>query len=432
VAALWIPGIARVFFIAQALFWSLSYVARPLVLLAVRPDPHYGDNISDPRLAGLGYDRGIGLVLDHVVFGLWCYALLVLGYALWRRRHPPRPVPAAVADPDVMPTLSVLYALGLLGRAASVATGSLGAAGEVSSGNPLLSFVGTFAGIAALGMIVFLRPARPQTTALVLGALLAGELYWSSAVQSKTPILAAALALAVRFSMLGWNRRTTIGVALIGVLGVAGFGWLQSFKNSGTAALDATVVDSRYPENVRPFLSILRRFDLLEAATDAYFVGPGGWLSPGEVLHHASLSLIPAQVLGAEKLQSGTAWATDVRGASVDMSTVSVSLAEGNVNEGYLLGGEAGVFVAVVFTFVLLLAWERSLYSRFFPVLVLGLAVTGASTLFERGILGSFENLGKFAQSAVFAWLLHLVVTEFRRRPTPLPSPAHASAITKT
>jgi len=81
---------------------------------------------------------------------------------------------------------------------------------------------------------------------------------------------------------------------------------------------------------------------------------------------------------------------------------------------------------------VLLLAWERSLYSRYFHVLVMGLAITGASTLFERGILGSFENLGKFAQSAVLAWFVHLIVTEFRRRPTPLPAPAHASAITKT
>ncbi|WP_431950975.1 hypothetical protein [Nocardia lijiangensis] len=415
VAAAWIPGVVRVFVIAQAAFWSLSYIARPLVLLAVQPAPHYGDNVPDPRLADLGYDRGIDLVLDHVVFGLWAYAALVVAYAVWARGRPPV-APALVGDTDLMPTLITMYALGLLGRAASVLTGSVGSAGDVTSANPILSFVSILATVAALGLIVFARPARRETAALVVGALLAGELLWTAVVESKTPIMGAAMAVAIRFALGGWTRAKAFGVAGIGVLGIGGFGWLQSFKTTELAKAESALIDSDYPPAVRPFLSILRRFDLLEAATDAYFHGPGYWLTPSEVLNNAAFSLVPAQLLGAEKFQSGTAWASDVRGASVDMSKVSVSLAEGNLNEGYVLGGYGGVLIGALFTFALLLAWARALSSRLFPVVVLGLAVTGSSVLFERGILGSMENLGKFLQAAVLAWLIHAVVTEVRRR----------------
>ncbi|QIS03624.1 hypothetical protein F5X71_16010 [Nocardia brasiliensis] len=420
VAATAIPGVARVFLIAQAAFWSLSYLARPLVLLRVQPEPHYGDNVPDPRLAEFGYDRGIALVLEHVVFGLWIYAGLVVGYALWARRQPPPAPPALTTDPDFVPILAAMYGVGLSGRAASVATGSIGGAGDVDSANPILSFVAILATIAALGLIIFIRPARPRSTALIIGGLLLGELAWTAVVESKTPIIGAALAIAIRFALLGWTRTKAVSVAAIGVLGIGGFGWLQSLKQTEVAKAEAAVIDSGYPPLVQPFLSILRRFDLLEAATDARFHGPGGWLTPAEALRHAVTSLVPSQLLGTQKFQSGTAWAQDVRGASVDMTKVSVSLAEGNVNEGYVLGGYAGVLVCAVFTFALLIAWARALHARLFPIVVLGLAMTGASALFERGILGSMENLGKFLQAAVFAWLISLLVREYRRRATPV------------
>ncbi|MFD3701809.1 hypothetical protein ACFWUP_01545 [Nocardia sp. NPDC058658] len=421
VAALWVPGVARVFLIAQAVFWSLSYVARPLVLLAVRPEPHFGDNVPDPRLANLGYDRGIALALEHVMFGVWVYAGLVVAYAVWARGRPPR-CPRVLDDPDFVPTLVVLYIVTMLGRAAATATGSTGTAGEVSSANPALALLAVPASIAAIGLILFVRSPDPRRTALILAGLLAGELWWSAIVQSKTPILGAALTLVIRFSMVGWSKRTALGVVGIGVVGALGFGWLQSFKSAGSAQGDADQVDAIYPENVRPFLSILRRFDLLEAATDALYYGPGGWLTPGEVAQNTSLSLIPGPLLGIEKFQSGTAWATEVRGASVDMSTVTVSLAEGNFNEGYVLGGYPGVVLGALFTFALLLTWAATLYSRWIPVVVLGLAVTGGSTLFERGVLGSMEDLGKFAQTAVLVWLVYLVVAEFRRTETTVKS----------
>jgi hypothetical protein len=432
-ASAWVPNAARVFILAQAAFWSLSYIARPVVLLWVQPEPRFGDNVPDPRLADIGYDDGIALVLRHVVFGLWVYAILVVGYAIWSRRHGVQRPPAISLDPDFVPALIAIYVVGLLGRGASMAAGSTGHAGDVDSANPILNFVSILATVAALGLIIFIRPANPRATVLVIGALLAGELMWTVVVESKTPILGAAVAVAVRFAIVGWTKAKAVGVLAIAVLGIGGFGWLQSFKTTDMAKAEAAVTDSSYPAAVRPFLSILRRFDLLEAATDAYYHGPGFWLTPDEVLRHATLSLIPTQLLGTAKFQSGIAWAGDVRGASVDMTRVQVSLAEGNVNEGYVLGGYAGVVVSVVFTFLLLIAWSKSLYSRYFPMVVLALALTGASSLFERGILGSMEALGKFLQATVLATLIYLAVKEYRRRtagtaPPPTAEPSTPAA----
>ncbi|MBF6327871.1 hypothetical protein [Nocardia transvalensis] len=427
VAAGWLAGPIRVFLIAQVAHWSLSYVARPVVLLWVRPEPRYGDNVPDPRLASIGYDDGIAAVLRPVAFGLWLYAGLVVAYVLWTRmraqdlgRREPRAHFAH--DPVFVPTLCAVYAVGTLGRLAAVATGNNGRAGELESPNPLINLITILATIGAVGLIVYVRTDRPRTTMLVIGALTFGELLWTATVQSKTPIMGAALAIAVRCAMTGWTRLKVAGVLAITVAAIAGFGWLQSFKSSETAKAEAAEADSVYPAVVQPFLSLLRRFDGLEAATDAYYAGPHSWLTPAQVITHAVQSLIPSQLLGSEKLRSGTAWATEVRGQSVDMSRVSVSLAEGNINEGYVLGGYAGVALGVSLTFALLLLWSRWLYSPRVATAVFALALIEVPVLFERGMLGTVETLGKYVQAMVLVWITYLLMTEFRRHATGPPA----------
>ncbi|MEC3918658.1 hypothetical protein [Nocardia sp. CDC160] len=435
VAAMYLPGVARVFLIAQTAHWSLSYVARPVVLLWVQPVPSFGDNVPDPRLYEYGYDLGITAVLRPVIFGLWFYTALVVAYVLWVRLRPrataPRVAPFA-GDPTFTQTLILLYGIGTLGRLAAYATGSSGKAGELESPNPVINLVTILATIGAVGLIVFYRNDSARTTALMVGALVCGELVWTAIVQSKTPIMGAALAIAVRFAMTGWTRVNVIGV--FGIIGLAlgGFGWLQSLKSTATAKADAAQVDAQYPAVVHPFLSMLRRFDLLEAATDSWFAGPSSWLTPGQVLVHAYQSLIPTQLLGAEKFRSGAAWAEQVRGRSVDMSTVEVSLAEGNINEGYVLGGYVGVAVGVTITFVLLLIWIRALYSKNLAMAILGLSVIEVPVLFERGVLGTVEMLGKYLQAVVLAWLAYLVVGELRRRMDQLSGVPQPSGKTRT
>ncbi|WP_280402686.1 hypothetical protein [Nocardia carnea] len=415
IAALLAHGVLRVLLIAQAVYWAMSYVARPVVLLTVRPEPRFGDNIADPRLAEIGYDVGIEAALRPVAFGLTVYALIVLAYVLWARQRP-RPGRAPLAgDPDLIATLWVLYVLGTGARLLSVATGAAGSAGDVQSASPVLSLLTMPATLGAVGLIVFARPSRQPGTLAVLGVLIAGELWWTTATESKTPILGAALAVAVRFALTGWTRAKIAGIGAVSVAGIAGFDWLQSLKTSPHLRAEAAAVDGAYPDAVRPFLSLLRRFDLLEAATDAYYVGPGSWLGPAEVVGHLARSMIPAQLLAEEKLHAGTAWAADVRGASVDMSQVSVSLAEGNVSEGYVLGGWTGVVVGVAFTAVVLVGWSRTLYARHLVPVLFGIALIEIPVVFERGMLGSAETLGKYLQVVVLAWLVRLVVGQWRR-----------------
>jgi hypothetical protein len=421
VAAVHIRGVARVFLVAQAAYWSLSYVARPAVLLWVQPEARFADNIADPRLAGIGYDHGITEVLRPVLFGLWAYAALVVGYALWSRtRSGIHRQPHGGAD--LIATLATVYVLGSIGRVVSYLSGSAGSAGDIQSSNAILSFVAALATVGSLGLIIFLRLADRRLTALAIGALLFAELMWTVAVQSKTPIMGAALAVAVRFALHGWTRRKVVAIAAISIGGIGGFGWLQSLKQSAEAKSASAIIDAPYPAVVQPFLSILRRFDLLEAATDGYYMGGRPWLSAGEVVRYALESLVPAQLLGSEKFRSGTAWATQVRGASVDMTRVSVSLAEGNINEGYVLGGYTGVAVGVLFIFGLLLFGVWALRARHIVVVGLGLALAASPVLFERGILGSMELLGKSLQIAALVWIVDLVVRDFRRRATTHPT----------
>ncbi|MDM7486856.1 hypothetical protein QT969_01005 [Rhodococcus sp. CSLK01-03] len=414
VAAAYIRGVARVFLIAQAVYWALSYVARPLVLLTVQPRPRYADNIADPRLAAIGYDRGIAEVLQPVAFGLWVYTGAVVAYAIWARRH--RSAPPRAATGDFVPTLAAVYTLGLLGRAVSYVTGSTGQAGDIQSSNPILGFVAQLATVGAIGLIIFIRPADRRTTLVLLGALLTVELMWTVAVESKTPIMSAAMAVAVRFALHGWTRLRVVYVAVISVVGIGGFGWLQSIKQPDYVRAEVLARDSAYPPSLQPYLSILRRFDLLEAATDGYYMVMRPWMTPLEVAQHGIQSLVPAQLLGTDKLRSGTAWAAEVRGSSMDMSRVSVSLADGNINEGFVVAGYAGVAVGVLFTFVLLLLTVRALLARHIVLVALGLAITASPILFERGFLGSMEVIGKSLQVVVLVWLVDMVVREYRKR----------------
>jgi hypothetical protein len=433
VAAARIPGVARIFLLTQVGYWSISYLARPIVLVWVQPSPGYGDNLADPRLADIGYDHGIEMVMRPVVVGMWVYAALAVAYASWVRRrgltHPDR-----APDPALVPTLAAVFAVGMVGRFAAIATGNAGSAGEVDSSNPILSGVATLAAIGAIGLIVYYRSPDRMRTAAVVGGLLLVQLQWTVAVQSKSPIMGAALALAVRFALDRWTRRRVLGVAAVSIVAVGGFGWLQSIKLSGGAAVAAGAADAQYPAVVQPFMSILRRFDLLAASTDAYYMDGRPWLSTGEVLRYTLENLVPAQLLGTEKFQSGTAWAGQVRGSSVDMTRVSVSLAEGNINEGFVLGGYAGVVAAVLFTFGLLVFASRMLQSRHVVLITLGLTVIGAPVLFERGILGSTEVLGKSLQIAVAIWIVDMTVREFRQRSVGRPAigPKHDAPVGTT
>jgi hypothetical protein len=413
-----VPILVRVLLLAQAAYWALSFLLRPLVLLQVQPAPQFADSIADPRIAQLGYPYAVAHVLHPIAIGLWIYVAVVGAYAVWCRRHG-RPSRSRNqgwrTNPHLVPTFAVAYVLGLLGRLASVATGSVGQAGDVTSSNPYLDIVAGMGSLGALGLIIYFRSPRRGLTSAVLLALLAGELVWGILAESKTPMLGAALAIAIRFALDGFTRRRliTVGAGAIGV-GLA-FGWLQSFKVSSADQMASAAVESNYPEQIRPLLSIIGRFDLFAASTDVYYMNGRPWIDPVFAVRSMFTNLVPSQ-LGVEKFQSGTQWAQQVRGSSVDMRNVSVSLAEGHINEGLILGGYLGVFGESIFVLGMAIGIASLLQSRYLVVAAMGISLVAVPTLFERGALGISETLGKTVQYAVVAWVLYTLVVEWRKR----------------
>lgn len=325
VGAVLMPGIARVFFVTQIVYWTLAFVARPLVLLTVRPLPQFGDNIADPRLSDLGYGYSITHVLQPIAISIWIYAALVIAVAAFLRACGIWNESTRIwkPDPKLLMILAIAYVIGLAGRLAAFATGSLGSAGDVTSSNPYLDILSGMAGLAALGLIIYVR-LSPLFNSALIAVLLAGELIWGIAIESKTPALSAAVGVAVRFAILGWNKYRLAGLGVGAVVVLAGFGWLQSFKVSEEDKLASRAATASYPHVVQPFLSLLRRFDLLEASTDVYYMDGRPWIGAGSAVEYGFSNLIPSQ-LGVTKFQSGTEWAQEVRGSSVDMRNISVS-----------------------------------------------------------------------------------------------------------
>lgn len=427
------PVLVRVFLLAQVVYWSLSFVVRPVVLLVALPGPRFADSIADPRLAYTGYGYSIREVLQPIAVAIWLYLLVVLvAVALLRRfstpstRRTDRVTASVTTGPstDLLTTFGVAYVIGTAARAASYISGSAGQAGDVSSANPYLDLVGNFAGLSALGLIAFYRCRRPEGTVAVIVVLLAGELVWGILTESKTPLLGAALAVAIRFALEGYTRRQFLVTAVGGVVLLGAFSWLQSFKVSDATELAFSAADSGYPAVVRPFLSLIRRFDLLEASTDVWYMNSRSWISPVFVAKNLVLNLIPSQ-LGVQKFQSGTQWAQTVRGSSVDMRGISVSLAEGHLNEGLLIGGYPGVIAESVFVIVMIILTARCLRSNTMLLLVPALGFVAFPSLFERGALGISETLGKVIQLAIALFVLNIVVAWFRRRARRTPASPH-------
>ncbi|TSE00393.1 hypothetical protein FOS14_08205 [Skermania sp. ID1734] len=303
---------------------------------------------------------------------------------------------------------------GVLAQIAMFATGDIGKAGDVTSTNPYLEIFTTLGTFGALGLILYYRHSSNFVLFSVIGGLMLIELVWGIVEQSKTPFLGTVLAVIIRIGASGISRARAAGIVVGGVAVGAMFSWLQSFKVgtlTAQAAMQAASADLEYPPGVRPFLSIFRRFDLFEAATDVYYMNGRPWISPAELAHRAVIDLIPSQ-LGVTKYPSGVEWATNVRGSSVDMSQVTVSLAEGHFNEGYLVAGYAGVFAESFVVLAMIFLVARCLRSR--HIYLLGLAFVELPPLFERGVLGISETVGKTLQQMVVAAIVALAVAQYR------------------
>lgn len=398
-------GIPRLLIWVQVGYWAVSYVIRPAILLYVVPAPRLGDSVADPRLALDAYTAALSEVLTIVDIGLGVYlGTLILIRAIFRHRITSVSVGRARPVPGLFATLGISWIIGWVGRIGVVAGGS----------NAFLDLLGYLAVAGAFGLLLRL-PATTRASRILLVVVASSEVLWAVASASKTPLMSAALALLLRMFVIGEGRR---GVKVAAILGVTFlmFPLIQALKIDARVGGELSAADAAYPIMVRPFLSLVRRFDLLSAATDAMYLGPGNWISVEDFWGRALAAFVPTPLLSGQKTFAGQAWADEVRSFSTGSLGGGVSLADGFIAEGWALAGVWGIVLESVVLAALLFfaAWA---VGRATPALVgLGGCLLTYPILFERGMLGSFSVLGKSLQAALIIWLIGLVVRELARR----------------
>ena len=390
-------AVLRVIVLAQVAYWAISYFVRPLILLAYNPQPHIGDPIADPRFAVGGYGQTLTHLLPIVVVGLWSYlAVIVLLNRSW-------PI-GAVASQDFSQGWLLVWLTGWFARAIQLTTGN---AGGVVSTLALLAPVG-------IGLLI-LRPAQRRVAPSTWLILLSGEAAYCFLTASKTPIVAMALMLVIRQTVKGWSTKSWTYLAVASFAAVLAFGTFQSFKLGQTDTQNFSAsLDANYPTAMHPVVQVVRRLDQLSAVGDAYYVIPGGWITPSETVKRLLISTVPQPIAGS-KLNAGARWNLEVRSRSdPSAATSSVSLADGFIAEGYAIGGYAGVIVeaSLLAGIALLVTAFASSPRRLLRTW--GLGVLAFPVLFERGLLGAVEMLSKTFQVAVVASVICIIVAELR------------------
>jgi hypothetical protein len=399
-----LPGLVRLLVIAQAVYWWLSYVLLPFILLWLKPLPAFADSIADPRLSNDGYTSSIGAVLAVVMAGITAYLLLItlssrwIG-ALFRRQA------AASPNKELGPIFAICFCIGLASRIGTLA----------GITNPVVG-VGLYVGTAgSVGLISLYRSESRRRTLWIIAMVGVVEVSWSVLEVSKTPALAACLGIAIRLSRSArWSRRKVTGLGLLALVMMSAVLALQSLKLSDSVAADLDSADAAYPVVVQPLLPVVRRFDLFAAVTDAESLGAGNWIGPGEFAKRVAVSVVPNVFQTDDKLSAGVLWAQEVRSYSRPDSGTNVSLAEGFVAEGYALGGLAMVFLEAFVLMLLLIGISRLLMSVQVYAVGWGVMLIGYPILFERGILGSVEVISKTLQAAIVIFVL-VVILRSRR-----------------
>lgn len=403
--ALLFTGIPRFLIWAQVGYWSVSYVLRPTILLTVKPAPSLGDSIADPRLAFDAYTASLSAVLSIVQLGLIVYlVVLLLTRLIFRFRGAPTSVPMGMPSNGLIGTLIVSWILGWGARLAVVAGGD-------STILELLEYLAVAGGFGLL----LLSPVKTGRSRALIATVAATEVLWGVISASKTPLMAAALALMLRV-LLSDHGRKRLRVTFLLCATVVMFPLIQALKVDAQASSEISRANAAYPLLIQPLLTLVRRFDLLSAATDAMYIGQGNWLSASEFWSRAFTNFIPTPLLPGVKTFAGQAWADEVRSFSTGALGNGVSLADGFIAEGWALAGVWGIILesVVLVATLFFAAWA---VRRSAPALVaLGACLLSYPVLFERGILGIFTVAGKSLQAALIIWLIGLLVAEAARR----------------
>jgi hypothetical protein len=400
----------------QCLYWALAYVGRALVLLLVLPVPGVDDALADPRLYAHSYPASVSRVLWIVNAGLIVYVGAVhllarrwAGATRARQGHGGR-----IRDcSTVLAWCTYLFGWGF--RLVSYAQALPGVSyGQALPGHVLSSVVTSLAlfGPLGVGLLLVRTPSagtKGRFAALTV-VLFGAELAYSVLIQSKAPLLSVVLFAVIGFVLRGWTLRRSMVVAGVAVF-VAGFPALQGIRETAVVSTAIATADQRYPALWRPFLPLLRRFDLLSAATDAaYFPGAHwlGWDYLLRLLHGLLPFATPASWVPYGS--AGLSWTAEVRNASLPKAGLDVSLAEGFAAEGYVWLGWLGIALLAVAVAAMGVVVSSMVVSRNPFACSTAILLLSQPLLFERGLLGIADTVGQSAQAALaFAglwWLL--------------------------
>ena len=383
-------------FRSQAIFWGLAFVVVPTAMLLVTPPASFGDAFVDERIVAIGYEAGLTTVMWIVLAGQATFTALTWAYVRFRGT-------ADIATPQNV-TAAGLFLAFLVG----VALRASWLAGIDSALLEALLPLGT---VVSTIVLIYERQAGWPFRVLRV-AVVVGEIVWSIEFASKTPVIAVAVALVIRFSWNANHRLKWWRITALGVLSLVGFFAIQTVKTEVSTRIEVAKAADTYPAVVGPAMPLLIRFDLAHAVADVAFLAPGSWIDAPEYLSRLWSEVVPRTVgSGKDDLTPGQRWAREVRAQTLGQPKTTVALAEGPIAEGYAVAGLVGVItlVSAVFTATIFTGFLLKRRSPF--LLAWGASIISPPILFERGILGLAGGLVRGCEIAavllVIFWLAH-------------------------
>lgn len=324
--------IARAIIQAQAVFWFLAFIYRPLYLLINQPtNPIY---LGDIRLVSLGYEEVLTPVLSIIAVGqlVFLATLLMLRSRISTAKTPLEETKTGLKSEVV----SAGFFTWIVGFALYLASFVL------SSASSPIFFLAACSGAGIL-LVFYQRNPRP-ISALVMPLVFVTCVVLGIISASKAPVLAALLAIFIRSLRANSSKLNSrkFFAYVAGTLGT--FLVIQPIKGINTFFLvsEGSTDIGKLISSTQ--ISILERFDGAIAVVDAYVAGQGSWLSISGYLNRMLQMSLPRSLFGLGTDSPGQLWALEVRAQSNPIQR-GVSLAVGPSADGYIILGWIGVIL---------------------------------------------------------------------------------------
>lgn len=370
-------GLSRRICRVYGVYFLVAFVGRGFILDVVQPAPRLNSTFPISTLAIAGYSSSLAVIIPLASV---CSLALFVSLNVVSRLFPARPLIYRVTTSVAILT----YAVGGIMRLSGLALSTTADWSRLSS-------IGQTIAIATFAGVVLGTDWRAESSRIVL-VMAGAELLFSFLNASKTPLLTVILIL-----YLDPRRRKLSGRAVLAALlsTLVAFTVLQRLKGNGSQSVsDGNLLTEAY-------FSVTGRLDGLFALAGAWSNGPAAYHPIGGLSSAFARALIPGWLQGGNKELAGLLWGTNVY--HVYNGT---SYAEGLAGEGYALLGVFGPLLWGLIGGTLLAIVLKIMGSESFFLQTIALAFIGSTVLFERGLLGQFEQFSSAVQGALLATVL--------------------------